>query len=459
MKALEQRITGTEMEYPVMIQQTPEDTIGKVDEAHVLNRLIADHLPDDLIRYHHSGMTSNGSRLYVDLTSFMEYATPEDTSFKGTVANEIAGERIVLSILDSAQAAGDIASYAVNKRVVSDNLTTWGYHTSFAIDKAKLGINYISMHPIGMHLATQNIYAGAGTLYNNEHGKQSYAIAQKVLNLTCDTSTSSHTPAMQPLLSLRDESHANKNIGRLHLTSMDANISPWATWMRLGTTSIVARLVENGYQHGKDDDIRLNDMPIHQMAISVAHDSDLKKTFQLRRGEYVRAADIQRTLYNHAALLDLPTQEQEVMIEWKKALDDIEEDPNLLVDRADWVIRKQIIERGLAKRGLGLDSPMARLYDKSYDYLDSHSIDTARGSRSIGLRLRGRGVLHQFMPSDDAIATAMSSPPQTTRAKVRGEYIRDHPNSPLPYVDWSLIAPLGRPGDNIQLPNPYQTNK
>ena len=457
MKALEQRITGTEMEYPVMAQRTEDGTLQKVEYRHVYEKLLREHLPDELVRYPESGMMSNGSRLYVDLESFLEYATPEDTSFKGTVANEIAGERIVLSILDSAQAAGDIAAYAVNKRVVSDDLNTWGYHTSFAVNAAKLGVHSISMHPIGMHLATQNIYAGAGALYNNQHGKQSYAIAQKVLNLTCDENTSSHTPSAQPLLSLRNESHANMHIGRLHLTSMDANISPWATWMRLGTTSIVARLVENGYQHGKDDDIKLNDTPMYRLAISVAHDPDLKRSFKLHRGEYARAVDIQRTLYNHAALLDLPAQEQEVMIEWKKALDDIEEDPNLLVDRADWVIRKRIIERGLAKKGLGMDSPVARLYDKSYDYLDSQSIDAAGGSRSIGLRLRGRGVLRSFMPNDDEIITAMASPPQTTRAKVRGEYIRDHPDSPFPHVDWSVIKPAFKPKDNIRLSNPYQT--
>lgn len=437
MESLEQRVTGTEMEYSIWARQSPDARLEPLADNTSLRAILKKCLPDEIKTAGDSGMASNGSRIYVDLGRFIEYATPEDTSFEGTVANEIAGERIVVGTMDNAVAEGLVHDYAINKRVVSDDNNTWGYHTSFMVDGSKVEMNLSNLKAIGIHLATQNIYAGAGALHYDEHcNVKGYAIAQKVLNLNCEIAQSTYS-TQQPLLSQRNEPLANNGTKRLHLTTMDANISPWATWMRLGTTSIVARLIESGYQGTYVKDLELLEMPMHRYARHIALDPTLKYSVRSRYGDKsLRGLDVQRILFEHALKLDLPAQEQKVMTEWERALDDLEKDPELLADRADWVIRKKVIDHALAKRGLDLTSKVAISRDKAYDYLDNKSTADEPGStRSIGMRLRGRGVLSRWM-DESAIKTAITTPPQTTRAKIRAEFVNQNWDNKTAAVTW-----------------------
>lgn len=456
MKALEQRITGTEMEYSVWIRRSEDDKLATIEDDRIIDTILNTHLPNDIKRIPNNGMTSNGSRIYRDLSRFIEYATPEDTSFKSTVANEIAGERVVLGALDNAVNAGVIYDYSLNKRVLSDNGNTWGYHTSFSIDD-KIDLNLPDLRVIGMHLATQNIYAGSGALYFDKNNRvKGYSIAQKVLNLNCEISSATHGTE-QPLLSSRNEPHADNRTSRLHLTTMDANISPWATWMRLGTTSIVARLMENGYIGPAANDLDLVDMPMYQYAKHIAKNPTLNYSVRgTKHGRQLRALDVQRTLYEHALKLDLPDQEQEVIVEWQRALDDLEKDPALLSDRADWVIRKQAIERAIAKRGVSLSSNVAITIDKSYDSIDSKSTNGPDSSPSLGMKLRGRGVLRQWM-NEQAITAAIEHPPQTTRAKARGDFIKQHWDQPTVAANWNYVSHNMQAGPTFRLDDPLET--
>ncbi|RYX78974.1 hypothetical protein EON76_04665 [bacterium] len=440
MESLEQRVTGTEMEYSIWARRSPDARLEPLANNSSLQTILKTCLPNEIKTAGESGMTSNGSRIYVDLGRFIEYATPEDISFEGTVANEIAGERIVVSTMDNAVAEGFVHDFAVNKRVVSDDNNTLGYHTSFMVDGSKFDMSLSNLKAIGMHLATQNIYAGAGALHYDHHYKvKGYAIAQKVLNLNCEIARSTHATE-QPLLSERDVARANNGTKRLHLTTMDANISPWATWMRLGTTSIVARLIENDYQGRYAKDLDLLDMPMHRYAKYIALDPTLKFSVRSRhRDKRMRGIDVQRILFEHALKLDLPAQEQKVMAEWNRALDDLETDPKLLADRADWVIRKKVIDHALAKRGLDLKSKVAISRDKAYDYLDNKpTADVPGSTRSIGMRLRDRGVLSNWM-DEAAIQKAITTPPQTTRAKIRAEFVNQNWDNEKAAVTWDRI--------------------
>lgn len=446
------RITGTEMEWSPWIRHTPGGPLEPCPNS-LPDQLLRDHLSDRLIRDTRSGMTTNGSRIYQDLSSFIEYATPEDTSYWSTVANELAGERIVLDTLERGRRAGRFADYILNKRVLSDNGNTWGYHTSFSCDPNKISISYKSLETIGMHLATQNIYAGAGAIWHPHEKPATYAIAQKVCNLTCDYALYTHGND-QPLLSMRDEPLADReNQLRLHLTSMDANVSPWATWLRLGTTSIVLSLMEDGY---KGNDISIEPGTMHLLAKQVAMDSELKHSVALNRGGQARAVDIQRKLLEHAQKLDLDEQDQEVVAEWERALDDLETDPDLLKDRADWVIRRSVIQRALNKLNaeanlnseITLDSHQAAMRDRGYDLL--------KEGVGIGTILRKRGSLARWMPSEEAIDKAIDTPPQTTRAKVRSKLIKKYHNNDNMTSRWDYVG-ISDTTDRHWLQDPWVT--
>lgn len=424
-----ERITGTENEWSLV--EPMSDGASRPLNSEQVKRILKECLPEGIISTD-KGMLSNGGRVYVDLSTFLEYATAEDRSFTGTVTNELASEQIIRSMLSSA-IEKNIApeTTRLHKRVISDSGTTWGYHTSFSTDAKNFDItDPHDSQVLGMHLATMNIYAGAGMLRNDKTGTPYYTIGQKVLNLNANGGVTTHNPT-QPLISLKNEALSNKEkFGRAHITSMDANISPWATWMKLGTTSIVLRLIESGYREDAAQDIMLEDNEMmYKLATDVAMDPTVKKvSAPMKDGTLKTAIDIQRTLLAHSQHLSLPTQEQEVWHEWSRALDVLEGNPDNLVE-ADWVMRRRLINNKIGKAGLDITSSLARYWNDQYDLI---SADT----NNIPTFLRTKGVFRRFMPDQATILERITTPPQDTRAALRGELITKFHKMYNFSVDW-----------------------
>lgn len=427
------RITGTEMEWAVVVQQGKnEDFIQP--EAATAQRIINARHPS-LYMSDAGHMLSNGGRLYVDVGSHPEYATPEDTSFMGTVANEIAGEAIMYDAMDEAKASGLFYDFILNKRVVDDELNTWGYHASFCCDALRIQINRKSLAPLGPHLATHNIYAGAGSVIRTLDGRARYVLAQKVLNLNADFAQSSHGPD-QPLVSLRKESLADKmRFSRVHITSMDANMSPWATWMKLGTTSVVLRMMELGYLK---DDIRFED-DMHQVAMDVAYDTDLKQSYRQEDGRTITALDVQYelllTAQKMASREGLPDEEMHILDEWEHALTDLDAEPELLIDRADWVAKRAVLRRYMARHALDLSDGQVMKKDRQWSHI---------GPLGIASRLRD-GIWSNYTPVEEA-DRAYLEPPSGTRAATRGRFIKEHQlknRGGRMFASWEKVQILG----------------
>ena len=101
---------------------------------------------------------------------------------------------------------------------------------------------------------------------------------------------------------------------------------------------------------------------------------------------------------------------------WGRALKAIEADDLSLIDREiDWAIKRRMLERYMAKHGLPLDSPRIAQLDLAY-----HDISRRRGLYN----LLERGGLVERVTTDLAVFEAKSVPPQTTRAKLRGDFVR-----------------------------------
>jgi proteasome accessory factor A len=443
------RVVGTEMEWP----------IAGVSNSGLLTRLplgserriIQECVPEDLIRTGVMGITTNGGRIYED-QQFIEYATPEDNNLMSAVTNEIAGERIVNMMLEEAYRKRIIGNYILSKRVMDDLANTWGYHASFSVDNSFDIKDQNYMMPVGMHLATQNIYAGSGAIWHHQkkynEGQAVYALAQKVCNLDIDYYHTSHFDGNRaihnPLVSTKDESLSKDGSKRVHLTSMDANISPWASWMRLGTTSIVLRLIEDGY---RGEDITLRDQYMYQFATDIAVDLNMKHSVKLTNGDSARALDIQRTFINRAKNIELSPDEALIMPEWERALDDLEINPDRLIDRADWVIRKRAIDNKMQKHDVDINSTVAAGADLAYDQINRPG--------GTGMALREKSVWSRWMPTEQQIENAMWNPPQTTRAKGRSELIRKYKDSLELSVTWDLVTPA-RSGERFLFSHPLQ---
>ena len=114
---------------------------------------------------------------------------------------------------------------------------------------------------------------------------------------------------------------------------------------------------------------------------------------------------------------------------WERTLRAVAEDKLGLVDtEIDWAIKQKLLDRYADKHRLALADPRIAQLDLAY-----HDIRRGRG---LFLLLEARGLAAR-VTTDPAIFRAKSVPPQTTRAKLRGEFIRAAQEGRNDYtVDW-----------------------
>jgi proteasome accessory factor A len=396
----------------------------------------------------------NGARFYIDVGSHPEYATPEDISFIGTAANEIAGERHMQKLLSKEYCKDDDELMAIphgglHKRLIDDNGMTWGNHENYGVpgnmrsgleSHSKVDLYSSKLALLGIHMATRNIFFGAGFLRKDGH----YFLSQKSLSIFSDFADGT-TGSRKPLVNLRDEPLASVDRWyRQHVTSGDANMSPWAMRMKLGTTSLVLRLIEHGIQLA---DIRFK-APLHSITRQVAGDVGFEQRYELKNGGALTAAKTQQRLMKAAGMLatrvSLPEEELWTLDQWDKACADIQQDPLLLCDRSDWVIKKILLERARDRQGYAWNSAYMRGIDRQWDRLDSHGAGIAFRETSLS----------KWMPDESLIAERVHNPPLSTRAKIRGDFIATFSGQQKISADWSSLR---YDKETIHIKDPYAT--
>lgn len=114
---------------------------------------------------------------------------------------------------------------------------------------------------------------------------------------------------------------------------------------------------------------------------------------------------------------------------WERTLNAVDTGNLDLVSREiDWVTKYQLIERYRKKYDLPLSSPRVAQLDLAY-----HDVHRKRG---LFYLLQKRGSVER-VASDLKIFEAKSVPPQTTRARLRGEFIRKAQEKRRDFtVDW-----------------------
>jgi proteasome accessory factor A len=106
----------------------------------------------------------------------------------------------------------------------------------------------------------------------------------------------------------------------------------------------------------------------------------------------------------------------------------LERDPLSLDTEVDWVIKYHLIEAYRQRHDLPLTHPRIALLDLSY-----HDVTRAR---SLYYLLERRGELLRTVRDAD-IDTAVTTPPQSTRARLRGAFIKRAKERKRDYtVDW-----------------------
>ncbi len=208
----------------------------------------------------------------------------------------------------------------------------------------------------------------------------------------------------------------------------DSNMSEYATYLKVGATSLILRMLE-------DPGVVLRDMtlenPIRAIR-EISHDLTLERPVRLANGRELTALQIQSEYLDRALRYaqnhDLSPQEKQSLHMWEHVMVGLAHDPFQLTREIDWVTKHNLIESYMARHDLELGDARVSLLDLQY-----HDI---RRDRSVFYKLQAADRVERIVTDAD-ISEAMETPPQTTRARLRGEFIRKAKERKRDYtVDW-----------------------
>jgi proteasome accessory factor A len=254
-----------------------------------------------------------------------------------------------------------------------------------------------------------------------------YCVSQRAEHIW--ESVSSATTRSRPIINTRDEPHADaERFRRLHVIVGDSNMSETTTLLKVGSTDLVLRMIEAGAMMR---DLTL-DNSIRAIR-EVSHDMTGRSRVRLANGRELSALDIQYEYLNRAK--DFTDKNgadpvsKRVLDMWERALAAIESgNLDLIAREIDWVTKYQLIERYRARHDLPLSSPRVAQLDLAY-----HDVHRGRGLYYL---LQRAGAVERTARDID-IFEAKSVPPQTTRAKLRGEFIKRAQEKRRDFtVDW-----------------------
>jgi proteasome accessory factor A len=380
--------------------------------------------PDEVARYLFRRVVSwgrssnvflrNGSRLYLDVGSHPEYATAECDDLVQLVNHDKAGERILEDLLVDAERrlgdegiGGDIFLFKNNTDSAGNS---YGCHENYLV--ARAGEFSRIADVLLPFLVTRQLIAGAGKVLQTPRGAV-YCLSQRAEHIW--EGVSSATTRSRPIINTRDEPHADaERYRRLHVIVGDSNMSEVTTLLKVGTANLVLEMVEDGVTFR---DFTL-DNPIRAIR-EISHDLTGRRPIRLAGGREASALDIQREYYaravEHVARRGSDPVTDRVVELWGRTLDAVERHDLSLIDReVDWAIKHRLVERYRARNNLDLANPRIAQVDLAY-----HDIRRGRGL----FDLLQRKDLVDRVTDDGEIEAAKDSPPASTRAKLRGEFI------------------------------------
>jgi proteasome accessory factor A len=276
-------------------------------------------------------------------------------------------------------------------------------------------------------LITRQVLTGAGKVLTTPRGAV-FCLSQRADHIW--EAVSSATTRSRPIINTRDEPHADaEHYRRLHVIVGDSSMSETTTMLKVGSTDLVLRLIEAGLPMR---DLTLEN-PIRAIR-EISHDVTGLHPVTLATGRTVTAVDLQEEYLARvqdfvSAEADVTPEVKQVLDLWERGLRALRTGDLSLVDRElDWVIKYRLIERYRAKHGLDLGDVRIARMDLAY-----HDISRTEGLYNL---LAQRGLVER-VTSDVEVFEATSVPPQTTRARLRGEFVRAAQEARRDYtVDW-----------------------
>ena len=147
---------------------------------------------------------------------------------------------------------------------------------------------------------------------------------------------------------------------------------------------------------------------------------------------------------------DVAWKVQRAIDRWEHLLTGLEKDPMTLDREVDWVIKHRLLERYGERRGLAMSDARMSMMDLAY-----HDVDRNRGLYYL---LEQRGLVDRVL-TDERIAEAVRRPPQTTRARLRGDFIKAAKAKKRDFtVDWVHLKLNDQAQRTVMCKDPFKSH-
>ncbi len=413
------RVLGLETEYGLSARAGGR-RLSAPEAAELLFRpVVAEHRSSDVF-------LTNGGRLYLDVGSHPEYATPECRTASDLLVAERAGDHLVAELASRARALAEQSGTDVSFRLFKNNVdsfgNSYGCHENYLVSRELELTGAVGL--LATFLITRQVVCGAGRW----HGGR-FTLSQRAAHL--HTELSSLTTRLRPLVNTRDEPLADPaRFRRLHVLAGDSNLLEPSGWLKVATTLAVLDLLDR--PGGPDD--RLARLRLADPAGALPQvAADPLAPLDLADGRRRSAVDLQR---EHLELVQEVAAPGLVAL-WTEVLDALAAgEDERVADRVEWVAKRRLLERFRQRHGLAPGDPRLAQLDLAFHEL---------GGPFRALEAGG-AVVRITEPS--AVERALREPPRDTRAAARGAFIAAAERVHLSHsVDWQVCTVHGPAGD------------
>jgi len=321
---------------------------------------------------------------------------------------------------------GEVVLYKNN---VDGKGASYGTHENFLVDRAlPFGTLVELLTPF---LVTRQVFAGSGRVGLGPTGAEAgFQLSQRADYIEAEVGL--ETTLRRPIVNTRDEPHADRTRWRrLHLIIGDANLFEVATFLKLGTTSLVLWVLEHLDELAEAGVPARAELAALRLADPVAdvqrvsRDLSLAATLELADGRRLTALQVQEAYADVVARSvaalgagagvaggGADAETADVLDRWRSVLTRLATDPATCAREVEWVAKRRLLERMRSRDGIGWDHP--RLHALDLQWTD------VRPERGIYHRLVASGAVERLV-DDELVADAVHHAPADTRAWFRGE--------------------------------------
>ena len=442
---MRRRVVGIETEHGLLAAPASGDG-PCMDAEHAARQLF-----EPLLRRGRSSnlFLRNGGRLYLDVGSHPEYATAECDRLEDLLEQDRAGSLMLADLASQADEAMAALGEDLRVHLFRNNLdsqgNSYGCHENYMLHRRR-DFRQVADALVSFFI-TRLVLVGNGWI-NLSGARPRLEFSQRA-NQMWDA-VSSATTRSRPIINTRDEPLADSgSYRRMHVIVGDTNVAEPTTALKVGMTWMLLDAVEDGL---RIEDLALADpmRAIRQINADLSGAAPIELASGARTTPVALQREIRSRVLGAIGPDSLDEAHRYVADLWGRGLDAIESGDWSGVDtELDIAIKRRLLDSYTARTGADYTDPRVARLELGY-----HDI-TAQGLRD---RMEAAGLMKR-LTSPGAASRALTAPPATTRARLRGAIIAAAEDARADVtVDWVHVRLDDQSSGPLSLQDPLSSS-